>query len=278
MYVVDERHLLMVASDRISAFDVVFNEPIPDKGRVLSAMTVWWADYLKSIAPTHLVSSNPVDFPEEAKRPDWAGRALLVRRAEMLPLECIVRGYITGSAWKEYQSSGTMHGTQLPEGLAEAQQLPEPVFTPSTKATEGHDINISYDEAIEIVGVELAEKARSISINAYRLASEHAAKNGVIIADTKFELGVVDGELVIADELLTPDSSRFWPAENWTPGVTPVSLDKQPVRDATEATGWDKSPPPPPLAEETIRATRDRYVEAYERITGESFDNWIGNS
>ena len=278
MYVVDERHLLMVASDRISAFDVVFNEPIPDKGRVLSAMTVWWADYLKSIAPTHLVSSNPVDFPEAAKRPDWAGRALLVRRAEMLPLECIVRGYITGSAWKEYQSSGTMHGTQLPEGLAEAQQLPEPVFTPSTKATEGHDINISYDEAIEIVGVELAEKARSISINAYRLASEHAAKNGVIIADTKFELGVVDGELVIADELLTPDSSRFWPAENWTPGVTPVSLDKQPVRDATEATGWDKSPPPPPLAEETIRATRDRYVEAYERITGESFDNWIGNS
>ena len=278
MYVVDDQHLLMVATDRISAFDVVFNEPIPDKGRVLTAMTVWWSEYLVSVASTHLVSADPADFPEAARRPEWAGRALLVRRAEMLPLECIVRGYITGSAWKEYQESGTMHGSTLPAGLLEAQQLPEPVFTPSTKATEGHDINISYDEAVTIVGAELADAARSVSIEAYRQASQHAAQHGVIIADTKFELGIVDGEMVIADELLTPDSSRFWPAENWNPGATPVSLDKQPVRDATEATGWDKSPPPPPLSPETVAATRDRYVTAYERITGESFTEWIGQS
>ena len=229
MYVVDDQHLLMVATDRISAFDVVFNEPIPDKGRVLTAMTVWWSEYLASVASTHLVSAAPTDFPEAARRPEWEGRALLVRRAEMLPLECIVRGYITGSAWKEYQESGTMHGSTLPAGLLEAQQLPEPVFTPSTKATEGHDINISYDEAVTIVGADLADAARSVSIEAYRQASQHAAQHGVIIADTKFELGIVDGQMVIADELLTPDSSRFWPAENWNPGATPVSLDKQPV-------------------------------------------------
>ncbi len=278
MYVVDDQHLLMVASDRISAFDVVFNEPIPDKGRVLTAMTVWWSEYLTSVAPTHLVSADPADFPKAARRPEWEGRALLVRKAEMLPLECIVRGYITGSAWKEYQEAGTMHGSTLPDGLLEAQQLPQPVFTPSTKAIEGHDINISYEEAVAIVGADLAAAARSVSIEAYRQASEHAAQHGVIIADTKFELGIVDGEMVIADELLTPDSSRFWPAENWKPGATPVSLDKQPVRDATEATGWDKSPPPPPLSPETVAATRDRYVTAYERITGESFTQWTGEN
>ncbi|SUZ66169.1 uncharacterized protein METZ01_LOCUS19023, partial [marine metagenome] len=278
MYTVDDQHLLMVATDRISAFDVVFNEPIPDKGRVLTAMTVWWSEYLTSVAPTHLVSADLNDFPSPAQRPDWHGRALLVRKAEMLPLECIVRGYITGSAWKEYQQSGTMHGSPLPTGLVEAQQLPEPVFTPSTKATEGHDINISYQEAVEIVGSNIAAQARDLSIEAYRSASEHAADNGVIIADTKFELGLIDGEMVIADELLTPDSSRFWPAESWTSGVTPVSLDKQPVRDATEASGWDKSPPPPQLSEETVNATRERYITAYERITGESFSTWIGEN
>ena len=276
MYAVDQRHLLMVATDRISAFDVVFREPIPDKGRVLSAMTVWWAEHLTAVAPTHLVSADPADFPAAARRREWAGRALLVRRAEMLPLECIVRGYITGSAWKEYQRSGTMHGTQLPPDLVEAQQLPEPVFTPSTKAVEGHDINISYAEAAGLVGEELAEQARDISVSAYRWAAEHAAERGVIIADTKFELGLVDGTMVIADELLTPDSSRFWLAESWDPGATPVSLDKQPVRDATEATGWDKQPPPPELTADVVAATRERYITAYERITGESFADWIG--
>jgi len=277
MYAVDDDHLLMVASDRISAFDVVFDERVPDKGRVLSAMTVWWAEYLAGVAPTHLVSADPADFPAEARRDDWVGRALLVRRAEMLDLECIVRGYITGSAWSEYQASGTMHGTPLPTGLLEAQQLPEPVFTPSTKATDGdHDINISDEEAIDLVGTEMAAEAKKISVETYRRAAEHAASRGVIIADTKFELGIVDGQMVIADELLTPDSSRFWPAETWRPGSTPVSLDKQPVRDATAATGWDKSPPAPPLDEATVSATRDRYVTAYERITGQSFDEWIG--
>ena len=276
MYAVDDHHLLMVATDRISAFDVVFDEPVPDKGRVLSAMTVWWAGHLSDIAATHLVSADPADFPAAGRRPEWVGRALLVRKAEMLPLECIVRGYITGSAWKEYQRSGTMHGTELPTGLLEAQQLPEPVFTPSTKAEEGHDVNISYGEAVELVGEGLAAEAREISVEAYRVAAEHAAARGVIIADTKFELGVVDGRLVIADELLTPDSSRFWPAESWAPGASPVSLDKQPVRDATEATGWNKLPPAPKLSDEVIAATRDRYITAYERITGESFADWIG--
>ncbi len=276
MYAVDADHLLMVATDRISAFDVVFAEPIPDKGRVLTAMTVWWSRHLSSVAPTHLVSADPADFPTGAQRPDWAGRALLVRRAEMLPLECIVRGYITGSAWKEYQAAGTMHGTSLPNGLLESEQLPEPVFTPSTKATEGHDINISYEEAVELVGPQLAGEARSISVEAYRTASDHAARRGVIIADTKFELGLVDGRLVLADEMLTPDSSRFWPAEEWEPGSTPASLDKQPVRDETEASGWNKQPPAPPLSATVIAATRQRYIDAYERITGASFDDWIG--
>lgn len=276
MYAVDDDHLLMVATDRISAFDVVFSEAIPDKGRVLTAMTVWWSQHLSEVTATHLVSADPADFPAAAQRDDWIGRALLVRRAEMLPLECIVRGYITGSAWKEYQASGTMHGTSLPSGLLESDQLPEPVFTPSTKATEGHDINISYQQAVDLVGSHLAGEARSISVEAYRRASEHAASRGVIIADTKFELGMVDGTLVIADEILTPDSSRFWPADGWEPGSTPVSLDKQPVRDETEASGWNKRPPAPALSSAVISATRQRYIDAYERITGESFDEWIG--
>ncbi|NCG41531.1 MAG: phosphoribosylaminoimidazolesuccinocarboxamide synthase [Actinobacteria bacterium] len=276
MYYVDEKHLLMVATDQISAFDVVFKELVPDKGRVLTAMTMWWGQYMSDVAKTHLVSADPSDFPTEAQRGEWAGRAVLIRKAEMLPLECIVRGYITGSAWKEYTEVGTMHGAALRVGLLEAEELDEPVFTPSTKASEGHDVNISYEEAVELVGKDLAEKAQKISIEAYKKAAAHAAEKGVIIADTKFELGIVDDELVIADELLTPDSSRFWPAENWAPGATPMSLDKQPVRDATEATGWNKNPPAPPLSDETINETRERYITAYERITGKMFSDWMG--
>jgi phosphoribosylaminoimidazole-succinocarboxamide synthase len=276
MYYVDEKHLLMVATDQISAFDVVFKELVPDKGRVLTAMTMWWGQYLSDVAKTHLVSADPSDFPSEARRDEWAGRAILVRKAEMLPLECIVRGYITGSAWKEYKEAGTMHGTALRMGLLEAEELDEPVFTPSTKASEGHDVNISYEEAVELVGKDLAERAQKISIEAYKKAAAHAAERGVIIADTKFELGIVDGEVVIADELLTPDSSRFWPAENWAPGATPMSLDKQPVRDATEATGWNKNPPAPSLSVETINKTRELYITAYERITGKVFSDWVG--
>jgi|TARA_B110000444_G_scaffold21967_1_gene18205 phosphoribosylaminoimidazole-succinocarboxamide synthase len=276
MYHVDEKHLLMVATDQISAFDVVFKELVPDKGRVLTAMTMWWGQYLSDVAKTHLVSADPSDFPSEARRDEWAGRAVLVRKAEMLPLECIVRGYITGSAWKEYKEVGTMHGTALRMGLLEAEELDEPVFTPSTKASEGHDVNISYEEAVELVGKDLAERAQKISIEAYKKAAAHAEERGVIIADTKFELGIVDGEVVIADELLTPDSSRFWPAENWAPGATPMSLDKQPVRDATEATGWNKNPPAPSLSVETINETRELYITAYERITGKVFSDWVG--
>ncbi|NNC79586.1 MAG: phosphoribosylaminoimidazolesuccinocarboxamide synthase, partial [Acidimicrobiales bacterium] len=207
------------------------------------------------------------------------GRSMYVNRAEMLPIECIVRGYITGSAWKEYQRSGTMHGTELPEGMLESQKLPEPVFTPSTKAEDGlHDENISFEQAVEMVGADVAEKARDISLALYTAGAEWAAERGIIIADTKFELGFVDGELVVADEMLTPDSSRFWPADQWEPGKTPPSFDKQPVRDFLETLDWDKTPPPPAVPAEVIQATTDRYVEGYERITGRSFSEWAGVS
>lgn len=275
MYEVDADHLLMVATDAISVFDVVLNEPIPDKGRVLTAMTVWWADMFADAHSTHLVAHDPAQMPPQAHRPEWAGRALLVRRAEMLPIECIVRGYITGSAWAEYQEHGTMHGQALADGLAESQQLPEPVFTPSTKAESGHDENISFAAATELVGDDVARHARDICLDAYARAAAHAAERGVIIADTKFELGFVDGELVIADEILTPDSSRFWPADGWRVGATPPSLDKQPVRDLTAATGWNKEPPPPPLTDDAINQTRARYVDAYEAITGCRFADWL---
>ncbi len=274
MYKVDADHLLMVASDRISAFDVVFREPIPDKGQVLTAMTMWWSDWLSPIAPTHVVSADPADFGTPSNGGDWAGRALLVRSAEMLPIECIVRGCITGSAWKEYQSGGTMHGEPMPAGLLESERLPEPVFTPSTKATTGHDVNISFAEAANLVGSEAAHAAQQICVDAYSAGAAHAAERGIVIADTKFELGYVGGALVIADEILTPDSSRFWPKDQWQPGTAPPSLDKQPVRDVTAATGWNKESPPPPLTEEVIAATRGRYIEAYESLTGESFAGW----
>jgi phosphoribosylaminoimidazole-succinocarboxamide synthase len=202
---------------------------------------------------------------------------MLCHRAEMLPVECIVRGYLSGSAWKEYRSSGTMHGTPLPDGLQESDQLPEPVFTPSTKAEIGdHDENISFERAVELVGQATAEQARDISLELYRRGSAWAAERGIIIADTKFELGFVDGALVVCDEVLTPDSSRFWPADEWKPGITPPSFDKQPVRDYLDNLDWDKKPPPPPLPAEVVSASASRYREAYERITGNSLDDWPG--
>ena len=269
--------LLMVTSDRLSAFDVVMDEPIPDKGRVLTAMTAFWFELFADVVPGHLISTDLADLPFDDPDPDLAGRIMLVHKAEMLDIECIVRGYLTGSAWKEYRTSGTMHGTALPEGLLESSQLPEPVFTPSTKAEVGdHDINVSFDEAVELVGRDLAERARTVSIELYRRGAEWAAERGIIIADTKFELGLVNGELVLADEVLTPDSSRFWPADQWIPGSTPPSFDKQPVRDYLEGLDWDKTPPPPALGPEVVAATRARYVEAYERITGRSFADWPG--
>jgi phosphoribosylaminoimidazole-succinocarboxamide synthase len=277
IYDAGDDRLLLVTSDRISAFDVVMAEPIPHKGRVLTAMSAWWFDHLRDLAPSHLISTDLADLPEEAQVSDLAGRTMLVRRAEMLPIECIVRGYITGSAWKEYKASGTMHGASLPSGMQESERLPEPVFTPSTKAEQGdHDENISFERAVDLVGKEVAERAREIALTAYLRGSEWAAERGIIIADTKLELGFVDGELVIADELLTPDSSRFWPVDQWKPGATPPSFDKQPVRDYLETLDWDKAPPPPTLPDEVVTATRDRYVEAYERITGKTFADWPG--
>ena len=261
--------LLMVTSDRISAFDVVMAEPIPDKGRVLTGLTVFWLRLLSDLAPSHLVSTDPADFPPAvADRAELVGRAMVVRKAERLPLECIVRGYLTGSAWQEYSRSGTMHGTPLPKGLREADRLPAPVFTPSTKATVGHDENISVEEAARLAGPEVVDRAQRLSLDAYDRAAARALERGIIVADTKFELGFIDGELAICDEVLTPDSSRFWPVDAWSPGSTPPSFDKQPLRNWLETTGWDKAPPPPPLPAEVVAATANRYREAYERITG----------
>ncbi|MHB1853525.1 MAG: phosphoribosylaminoimidazolesuccinocarboxamide synthase [Acidimicrobiales bacterium] len=269
--------LLMVASDRLSAFDVIMAEPVPHKGRVLTAFTDFWLDELADIAPSHLVAVDPGKFPDSvAGVPDAAGRSMLVRKADMLPIECIVRGYVSGSAWKEYKASGTVHGTKLPAGLEESAQLPEAVFTPSTKAESGHDENISFDAAVDLVGRETAEAARDISLRAYNRAAQWAAGRGIIIADTKFELGFIDGQLCICDEVLTPDSSRFWPADRYRPGSTPPSYDKQPVRDWLEASGWDKTPPPPALPADVVEATSTRYASAYEMITGRKLADWYG--
>ena len=276
IYDAGDGRLLMVTSDRVSAFDVVLPEPVPDKGRVLTAMSAFWFEDLADVVPHHLLSTDLDALPEGARRPELAGRVMLVHEAEMLPIECIVRGYLTGSAWKEYQRSGTMHGQRLPEGLVESDRLAQPVFTPSTKATEGHDVNISFDEAVALVGADVAERVREASVELYRRGAHRAAEHGIIIADTKFEFGLVDGELVVADELLTPDSSRFWPLDEWEPGRTPPSFDKQPLRDELDASGWDHTPPPPSLSPATVDATRRRYVEAYERVTGRSFADWPG--
>ena len=279
IYAVGDDQLLMVTSDRLSAFDVVLDEPILHKGRVLTAISAFWFEVLGDVARSHLVSTDLADLPAGVAEadPDLAGRIMLCRKAEMLSIECIVRGYLSGSAWKEYRTSGTMHGETLPDGLRESDQLPEPVFTPSTKS-DVHDENISFERAVDLVGEDLATKAREISLDLYARGAEMARDRGIIIADTKFELGLVDGELVLCDEVMTPDSSRFWPLDEWSPGSTPPSFDKQPVRDYLEDLGWDKNPPPPPLPAEIVAATSGRYIEAYERITGRSFSSWPGVS
>ena len=277
IYDAGDGRLLMVTSDRISAFDVVMAEPVPNKGRVLTAMSAFWFEQFAGTVGSHLISTDLADLPQSARDPRIAGRFMLCRRAEMLPIECIVRGYITGSAWKEYRTGGTMHGAAMPEGLLESSQLPEPVFTPSTKAEDGdHDMNIGFEDAVNLIGAEMANRARDLSIELYRRGAELAAERGIVIADTKFEMGLVNGELVLADEVLTPDSSRFWPAESWVPGSTPPSFDKQPVRDYLETLDWNKQAPPPPLPAEVIDASSVRYVEAYERVTGRSLAEWPG--
>jgi phosphoribosylaminoimidazole-succinocarboxamide synthase len=255
--------LLMVASDRISAYDVVLPDPIPDKGRVLTQMSIFWFETTAGIVPNHFISE---DVPEEV-----AGRAIRVRKLDMYPVECVVRGYLSGSGWREYRDSGTVCGIELPEGLSESEKLPEPIFTPATKAEQGdHDENVSFERAAEIVGdTALMEELRRISIELYRHAADHAAERGIILADTKFELGASPGaEIVLADEVLTPDSSRFWPADRYEPGRSQPSFDKQYVRDWLDQSGWDHSPPAPRLPEEVIANTRAKYIEAYERITG----------
>ncbi len=273
--------LLMVASDRISAFDVVMAEPIPDKGRVLTAMTVYWLEELADLAPNHLVSVDPAEYPPAAAGlpgglDGLAGRSMLVERAEMLDIECIVRGYLAGSAYQEYLRDGTVHGMPMPAGLRHADRLPEPVFTPSTKAVEGHDRNIGMAEAAGLVGAEAAAAAAELCLAAYARAAARAEEHGIVICDTKFELGYIRGTLSICDEVLTPDSSRFWPADDCAPGTNPPSFDKQPLRDWLEAQPWDKQPPPPTLPPEIVEATSVRYIDAYERVCGRSLHGWYG--
>jgi phosphoribosylaminoimidazole-succinocarboxamide synthase len=268
------RALLIVATDRISAFDVVLADPIPYKGEVLTKISLFWFDHLSGIVPNHLLSADECDLPEGLAdhASSLRGRFMLVKKAEVFPVECIVRGYLAGSGWKEYREHGTVCGQELPAGLVESSRLPEPIFTPSTKAAIGdHDENISFERMVEIVGAEHAERLRDVSIALYSAARDHAASRGIIIADTKFEFGLVDGEITLVDEVLTPDSSRFWPADEYEPGHGQPSFDKQFVRDWLEASGWDKTPPPPVLPEDVIVMTAEKYVEAYETITGHAF-------
>ncbi len=283
LYDAGDGQLLMVASDRISAYDVIFAEPIPEKGRVLTAMTAFWCEELADVAPGTVVTADPAEIARRvpalaaaAPAGAVAGRALLVRRADMVSIECIVRGYLAGQAYDEYAASGTVHGTPMPAGLRLADRLPEPMFTPSTKAEEGHDLNIGFDDAAAIVGRPAAEEARRISLALYARAAERAAAAGFVLADTKFELGWVDGVLCLCDEVVTPDSSRLWPADQVVPGTTPPAFDKQPLRDWAASGGWDKRPPPPPLPPEVVRATSERYVAAYERVTGRRLADWYG--
>ncbi|HEX7255471.1 MAG TPA: phosphoribosylaminoimidazolesuccinocarboxamide synthase [Gaiellaceae bacterium] len=264
LYALDEHRLLLVASDRISTFDVVLPTEIPDKGRVLTGLSAFWFGRTRAIVGNHMLGL----------RPD--GRSMECRRLEMVPLECVVRGYLTGSGWKDYLATGAVCGHVLPEGLRESERLPEPIFTPSTKAETGHDENITRAQAVELVGAETAELLERISIELYRFAADHAAERGILIADTKFEFGVgPDGRLYLGDEALTPDSSRFWPADEYEPGQGQPSYDKQFARDYCETVGWDKTDPGPELPRDVVAGTRARYVEAFERLTETPFDRYV---
>ena len=263
--------MLLVASDRISAFDHILPTRIPDKGRVLTQMSKFWFDTLD--VPHHLISTDvrEMGLSAEADLAELAGRATLARKTEVVPIECVVRGYLAGSGWKEYQQHQTVCGIPLSSGLKQASRLPEPIFTPATKAESGHDENISFERMIEIVGKDLAENLRDKSLAVYQAGADLALQQGIIIADTKFEWGIVDGEVILIDEVLTPDSSRFWPQDQYAEGMSPPSFDKQFVRDWLEQSGWDKQSDPPPLPEEVVTKTRAKYIEAYERITGRTF-------
>ena len=267
--------LLLVATDRISAFDVVLPDPIPDKGRVLTGLTLHWLERTRDLVPSHLISAHRTDFPEPFRSDgSLTGRAMLVKKAEVVLVECVARGYLTGSGLKQYLAEGHVCGVPLPPGLQEASRLPEPIFTPTTKAATGHDLPLTFEETAERIGRDLAERLRDLTLSLYARGAELAADRGIIVADTKFEFGFVDEELTLIDEVLTPDSSRFWPADGYTPGRVQPSFDKQFVRDWLDARGWDHEPPAPELPDDVIDRTAQKYGEAYERITGESFESY----
>jgi len=265
--------LLLIVTDRISAFDYVLPEPIPYKGVCLTQISKFWFDFFKDMVPSHVVSTDIAEFPNELQTHGemLAGRSMLVKKADVFPIECIVRGYISGSAWKSYQKDGTVCDIKLPDGLKESDKLDEPLFTPSTKAESGHDINISFDEMKKLIGDDPAEKLKELSLKIYKAGAEYARKKGIIIADTKFEFGRIGDQIILVDEVLTPDSSRFWPADLYEPGKSQPSFDKQFVRDYLTSTGWDKNSDPPHLPEEVIAETQKKYQDAYEKLTGKTF-------
>ena len=265
--------LLIVATDRISAFDVVMPNGIPDKGKILTQMSLFWFDFLGQTVKHHLISAELADFPGPfQKQPQvFTGRSMLVKKAEVLPVECVVRGYLAGSGWKDYRATGKICGIELPKGLKQCDKLPEPIFTPATKATSGHDENIPFDQAVKTAGQDVAASLRDMSIRIYKTAADYAASRGVIISDTKFEWGQLDGELILVDEILTPDSSRFWPADDYEPGRDQDSFDKQFVRNYLETCDWDKTPPAPELPDDIVAATREKYLDAFRKLTGKEF-------
>lgn len=266
--------LLFVASDRISAFDHILASEIPDKGKVLTQLSLFWFDFLRDVVPNHVITARVEEYPESLREfsAQFRGRSMLVRRAKMFPVECVARGYISGSGWKEYQETQSICGIRLPAGLRESDRLPEPIFTPATKSSSGHDINISFDETVKIVGCDFAEKLRDLTLRIYSLAVEHARAHGIIIADTKFEFGLIGDTITLADEVLTPDSSRFWPNESYQPGGPQFSYDKQFVRNYLESIHWDKNPPAPALPEEIVRKTREKYIQAYRQLSGKELE------
>jgi phosphoribosylaminoimidazole-succinocarboxamide synthase len=274
VYEIDETQLLFIASDRISAFDYVLATGIPHKGRVLNQISLFWFDFLAEVVPNHLITADVDKYPASVRKyaDQLRGRSMLVRRAEIFPVECIARGYISGSGWKEYKATGTISGIALPAGLKESDALPEPIFTPSTKATSGHDENISFDQMCDVVGVETASHLRDLTLRVYKKAAAYARQRGIIIADTKFEFGRTPQGITLADEVLTPDSSRFWPADKYAPGRAQDSYDKQYVRDYLEQIHWNKQPPAPALPADVARRTSEKYLEAYSQLTGRKLD------
>jgi len=268
------KDLLFIASDRISAFDHILPVGIPEKGIVLTQLSLFWFDFLKDVVPNHVITAKVEEYPEPLRYFDdqLRGRSMLVHRAKMFPVECVARGYLSGSGWKEYQERRSVCGIRLPAGLHESDRLPQPIFTPATKSSSGHDINIAFDETVKIVGSGIAEKLRDLTLRIYSLAVEHARQRGIIIADTKFEFGLIGDKIVLADEVLTPDSSRFWPAESYRSGGPQLSYDKQFVRDYLESIHWDKNPPAPTLPNDVVQKTRENYIQAYRQLSGKELE------